>query len=133
MIKNSLGGSYIQWIKMSKVFDPRTPFSIRRFVSGMVHTGVKVYKMDSEICRLVNDLGFSLCATPSVYHVVVISRNRKKSEMGVSTNLVCCYWILEIEFNKKLSSSIIRLVDYSVTTMLQTQDLRVDQEKESLY
>jgi len=133
MVKSSLGGSYIQWIKMSKVFDPRTPLSIRKFVSGMVHTGVKVHKMDLEIYRLVNDLGFSLCAVLSVCHMVMISRNGKKSEMGVSTNLVCCYWTLEIEFNKKLSLSIIRLVDYSVTTMLQTQNLRVDQEKESLY
>jgi len=60
-------------------------------MSGTVHIGVKVCKMDSEICRLVNDLGFSLCAVPSVYHVVAISGNRKKSEMRVSTDLVCCY------------------------------------------
>ena len=51
---------------------------------GAVHTGVEVCKMD-----LWNDLGFSLCAVPSVCHMVVTSDGRKKSEMGVSTNLVC--------------------------------------------
>ena len=30
--------------------------------------------------------------------------------------LVCCRWTLEIKFNKSLSLSIIRLVNYSVTT-----------------
>ena len=60
-------------------------------LSGVVHTGVKVHKMDSEICGLVNDLGFSLCAVLSVYYVVVISENGKKSRMEVSTDLVCCY------------------------------------------
>jgi len=58
-------------------------------VSGMVYTVMKVYKMDSEICGLINDLGFSLCAVLSVCHMIVISRNGKKSKMGVSTNLVC--------------------------------------------
>jgi len=63
-------------------------------------------------------MDFSLCAAPSIYHMVVISENRKKSEMGVSTDLVCHHWTLEIEFNKKLSSLIIRLVNYNVTTSL---------------
>ena len=38
---------------------------------------------------LWNDLGFSLCAVPSVCHVVATSDNRKRSEMGVSADLVC--------------------------------------------
>ena len=42
-------------------------------VSGMVYTRVKVHKMDSEICGLINNLGFSLCAVLSVCHMVVIS------------------------------------------------------------
>ena len=37
-------------------------------MSGTVHTGVKVCRMD-----LWNDLGFSLCAVPSVCHVVITS------------------------------------------------------------
>ena len=32
---------------------------------------------------LWNDLGFSLCAVPSVCHIVTISNKRKKSEMEV--------------------------------------------------
>ena len=67
---------------------------------------------------LWNNLGFSLYAVPSVYCIVMISENRKKSEMEMSTNLVCCCWTLEIEFNKNLSLSIIRLANYSVTTSL---------------
>jgi len=38
---------------------------------------------------LWNDLGFSLYATPSVCCIVVTSDNRKKSEIGVSADLVC--------------------------------------------
>jgi len=37
---------------------------------------------------LWNDLGFSLCAAPSVCHVVATSDVREKSEMGVSADLV---------------------------------------------
>ena len=57
----------------------------------MVHTRMKVYKIDSEIYRLINYLGFSLYVAPSVCHMVMISGNRKKSEIGVSTYLVCCH------------------------------------------
>jgi len=67
---------------------------------------------------LWNDLGFSLCAVPFVCHVVAISENRKKSEMKVKTDLVCCCWILGIKSNKSLSLSIIRLANHSVTTSL---------------
>ena len=37
---------------------------------------------------LWNDLGFSLCAVPSVCHMVATSDDREKSEMGVSADLV---------------------------------------------
>ena len=47
----------------------------------MVHTRVEVYRMD-----LQNDLGFSLCAAPSVCHVVATSDDGKKSEMEVSAD-----------------------------------------------
>jgi len=46
-------------------------------------SGVRVCNMD-----LLNDLGFSLCATLPVCYVVTTSDNSKKSEMEVSTNLV---------------------------------------------
>ena len=67
---------------------------------------------------LWNNFGFSLYAMPFVYCIVTISENRKKSEIGVSADLVCCYWIPEIKFNKSLSLLIIRLANYSVTTSL---------------
>ena len=38
---------------------------------------------------LWNNLGFSLCAMLSVCHIVAISDDREKSEMGVSADLVC--------------------------------------------
>ena len=56
-------------------------------MSGMVHTRVEVCKVD-----LWNDLGFSLCATPSVCHIVATSDNGKKSEMEVSAD-----WCIAIE------------------------------------
>ena len=57
----------------------------------MVHTGVEVCRMD-----LWNDLGFSLCAVPSVRHMVTTSDNGKKSKMGVSADwcVTVEYWIL---------------------------------------
>jgi len=55
-------------------------------MSGMVYTRVEVYRMD-----LWTNLGFSLCAVPSVCHMVTTSDDRKKSKMGVSADLVCCH------------------------------------------
>ena len=40
---------------------------------------------------LWNDLGFSLYTILSICYIVAISENRKKSEMGVSADLVYCY------------------------------------------
>ena len=45
-------------------------------------------------------------------------RWRRKSPSGSEYWLVCHHWTPEIEFNKRLSSLIIRLVNYSVTTSL---------------
>ena len=88
-------------------------------LSGLVHTrGESLWKWTWRYVDLWNDLGFSLCAAPSVCCIVVISDNRKKSEIGVSANLVYHHWTLGIEFNKSLSLLIIRLVNYSVTTSL---------------
>jgi len=50
-------------------------------VSGAVHTGVKVCKS-----ILQNDLGFSLCAVPSVCCVVTTPDDGKKSEMELSAD-----------------------------------------------
>ena len=67
---------------------------------------------------LWNDLGFSLCAALSVCRVVTTSDEGEGVRVEVSTELVCRRWTPEIEFNKSLSSSIIRLANYSVTTSL---------------
>jgi len=48
---------------------------------------VEVRRMD-----LWNDLGFSLCAAPSVCPMVATSDDGKKSKMGVSAN-----WCVAIE------------------------------------
>jgi len=47
---------------------------------------------------LGNDLGFSLYAVPSIYHMVAISNDGKKSEMEVSAD-----WCVAIE-HQRLSS-----------------------------
>ena len=57
-------------------------------LSGVVHTGVKVRRMD-----LWNDLGFSLCTAPSVCCIVATSDNGKKSEMEVSAE-----WCIAVEY-----------------------------------
>ena len=58
------------------------PILFLLILSGVVHTGVKVHGMDSEM----SDLGFSLYAALFVYHIVTTSDVGKKSEMEVSAN-----------------------------------------------
>ena len=94
---------------------------IQKFNSSVrcsLHQGWRSTRWTQRCVDLLNDLNFSLCGVPSVCHMVTTSNNRKKSEIEVSTNLVCRYWTLEIEFNKNLSLLIIRLVNYSITTSL---------------
>ena len=67
---------------------------------------------------LWNNIGFSLYTVLSLCCVITISDDREKSEMGVSADLVCYCWTLGIKFNKSLSSLIIRLANYSITTSL---------------
>jgi len=64
-------------------------------MSGVVHTGVEVRRMD-----LWNDLGFSLCAAPSVCHVVATSDEGEKVQVEVSTE-----WCIAVEHQR---SSLIR-------------------------
>ena len=89
-----------------------------RVMSGTVHTRVEVCKMDSEMSRLVEQPWFQLicCAI-----CLPCSRNfrwRRESLSGSEYWFVCHCWILEIDFNESLSLSIIRLVNYNVTTSL---------------
>ena len=58
-------------------------------LSDVVHTGDEsLRKWTQRYVNLWNDLSFSLCAVLSVYCMVAISNNKKKSKMGVNANLV---------------------------------------------
>ena len=63
-------------------------------LSGAVHTGVEVHRIDLEM----SDLGFSLYAVLFVCHMIATSDVGKKSEMEVSAN-----WCVTIE-HQRLSS-----------------------------
>ena len=60
---------------------------------------------------LQNDLGFSLCAMLSVYHVVVTSNKKNKPEIGVSTDgcVAVEYW--------RLSSIRIIFINYQTSKL----------------
>ena len=61
--------------------------------------------------NLWNDLGFSLCAAPSVCHMVATSDGRKKSKVKVSAD-----WCVAIEH--QISSSIrVIFVDYQTSEL----------------
>jgi len=62
-------------------------------LSGAVHTRVEVCRMD-----LWNDLGFSLCAAPSVCRVVATSDEGKKVQVEVSTD-----WCVAVEHRRSSS------------------------------
>ena len=87
-------------------------------MSGAVHTGVEVRRMNSEVSGLVEWPWLQLmCCTVCL----LCGRNfrwRRESPSGSEYWLVCRRWTPEIEFNKRLSFSIIRLANYSVTTSL---------------
>ena len=61
-------------------------------MSGIVHTGVKVHRIDSEWADLWNNLSFSLYTAPSVCHVITTSDDGKKSKMEVSAD-----WYVTVE------------------------------------
>ena len=85
-------------------------------LSGAVHTRVEVHRMDLEMSGLVEQPWLQLmCCAICLPH----GRNfrwRRGSLSGSECWMVCHRWTLEIEFNKRLSSSIIRLANYSITT-----------------
>jgi len=60
---------------------------------------------------LWNNLGFSLCAVPSVCCVVATSDDRKKSEVRVSAD-----WCITIEY-WRLSSIRVIFVDYQTSKL----------------
>ena len=60
------------------------------YILGVVHIRAESSQNGlGDMWTFLNNLGFSLYAVPPVCCVVTTSNNRKKSEMGVSANLVC--------------------------------------------
>ena len=90
----------------------------RVVVSGAVHTGLEVRRMDSEMSGLVERPWLQLMCCAVCLPCGRNFRWRRGSPSGSECWMVCRRWTLEIEFNKRLSSSIIRLANYSVTTSL---------------
>jgi len=89
-----------------------------RLLSGTVHTGMEVRRIDSEMSRLVERPWLQLmCCAVCLPHGHNF-RWKRGSPSGSEYWLVCRCWTPEIEFNESLSLSIIRLVNYSVTTSL---------------
>jgi len=89
-----------------------------KVVSGMVHTGMEVHRIDLEMSGLVEQSWLQLmCYAVCLLHGYNF-RWRKESSSGSEYWLVCHCWTLEVEFNKSLSLLIIRLVNYNVTTSL---------------
>ena len=88
------------------------------WLSGAVHTGVEVCRMDLEMSGLVEWPWLQLMCCTVCLPCGRNFRWRRGSPSGSECWMVCCRWTPEIEFNKRLSSSIIRLANYSVTTSL---------------
>jgi len=93
-------------------------WSLNCYVSGAVHTGVEVRRMDSEMSGLVEWPWLQLMCYTVCLPCGCNFRWREESLSGSEYWLVCRCWTLEVEFNKSLSLSIIRLANYSVTTSL---------------
>ena len=87
-------------------------------LSGAVHTGVEVHRMDLEMSGLVERPWLQLMCCAVCLPRGRNFRWRRGSPSGSECWMVCHCWTPEIEFNKRLSSSIIRLANYSVTTSL---------------
>ena len=87
-------------------------------MSGTIHTGMEARRMDLEISGLVEQPWLQLmCCAICLLHGCNF-RWWEEVQDRSKYWLVCCCWILEIEFNKSISLSIIRLANYSVTTSL---------------
>ena len=70
---------------------------------------------DERTCRTTLALAYVLRCLSAAWSQLQM---KKRSPSGSECWMVCHRWTLEIEFNKRLSSSIIRLVNYNVTTSL---------------
>ena len=102
-------------IELWKTFLERRPCGP---VSGVVHTRVEVRRMDSEMSGLMERPWLQLICCAVCLPRGRNFRWRRESLSGSEYWLVCRHWTPEIEFNKRLSSSIIRLANYSVITSL---------------
>jgi len=87
-------------------------------MSGMVHTGVVVHRIDLEMSGLVEWPWLQLmCCTVCLPHGCNFWCWEEVWD-GSECWMVCRCWTPEIKFNKRLSLLIIRLANYSVTTSL---------------
>ena len=87
-------------------------------LSGVVHTGMEVRRMDSEMSGLVEWPWLQL-----IYCAICLPHGRNFRWWGEVWDESKCWlvyrrWTPEIKFNKRLSLSIIRLANYNVTTSL---------------
>ena len=85
---------------------------------GTVHTGVEIHRKNLEMNGLVEQPWPQLICCTVCLPCGCNFRWWEEVWDGSECWLVCRCWTLEIEFNKSLSSSIIRLANYSVTTSL---------------
>ena len=99
----------IKWLHM---------YYVCLLMSGMVHTRVEVRRVDLEMSRLVEWPWLQLMCYTICLLCSCNFRWWEEVQDGSEYWLVCHYWTLEVEFNKSLSSSIIRLANYGVTTSL---------------
>ena len=81
-------------------------------LSGIVHTGGKSLQSGlGDVQTLWNDLGFSLCTTLSVCHMVATSDRKKEFKIEVSAD-----WCVTVE-HWKLSSIRVIFVDYQTSKL----------------
>ena len=81
-------------------------------MSGTVHTRSESLQEWTQRCvDLWNNLSFSLCAAPSVCHVITTSDDRKKSKMEVSAD-----WCVAIEHQRSSSIRVI-FINYQTSKL----------------
>jgi len=73
--------------------------------------GWKSVKWTWRCVDLWNNLGFSLCAAPSICYVVATSDDREKSKIGVSAD-----WYVTVEYQRSSSIRVI-FVNYQTSKL----------------
>jgi len=116
---NELGRNYCLLLEnLTSIQQLKVKGPIADSMSDMVHTRVKVHRIDSEMSGLVERPWLQLMYCTIYLPCGCNFRWKRESPSGSEYWLVCCCWTPEIKFNESLSLSIIRLANYSVTTSL---------------